>query len=321
MATAGSSVIGVDWRVPLDEARRRIGPGIAVQGNLDPALCLSSWDVAAAETREVLRAAGTEPGPCLQPRPRRAPRDRPGHSRAGGDAGPRRRPGRRGGARRDHGRGADHRRAGHGPRDAGLARRDRILLHRHPARPTPHARAPRRAGRSLPGHRGDVTTDRADPGPGGRLGLDPLGRGPGSVRRALRGQVHPTQHRRRHGVTGPCRREPGRGHRAHPPRVVIGLWRVPAEGGGGGRIGDTATAAHHGDLVAPGRGTGPAPGRPDRRVPGVTARGRRTADGRVLHRPQPPPPGGGRRGRVSRPGGRVGRRHRRSARPGRGGPG
>jgi uroporphyrinogen decarboxylase len=62
MATAGSSVIGVDWRVPLDEARRRIGPGIAVQGNLDPALCLSSWDVAASETREVLRAAGTEPG-------------------------------------------------------------------------------------------------------------------------------------------------------------------------------------------------------------------------------------------------------------------
>jgi uroporphyrinogen decarboxylase len=62
MASVGSTVIGVDWRVPLDEARRRIGPGIAVQGNLDPALCLASWDVAAAETREVLRAAGTAPG-------------------------------------------------------------------------------------------------------------------------------------------------------------------------------------------------------------------------------------------------------------------
>ncbi len=62
MATAGTSVVGIDWRVPLDEARRRVGPGTAVQGNLDPALCLGSWDVAAAETREVLSRAGTAPG-------------------------------------------------------------------------------------------------------------------------------------------------------------------------------------------------------------------------------------------------------------------
>jgi len=62
MATAGTSVVGIDWRVPLDEARRRIGPDQAVQGNLDPALCLGSWEVAAAETREVLARAGTAPG-------------------------------------------------------------------------------------------------------------------------------------------------------------------------------------------------------------------------------------------------------------------
>jgi uroporphyrinogen decarboxylase len=62
MGTAGSSVVGIDWRVPLDEARRRVGPGIAVQGNLDPALCLSTWPVAAAETREVLARAGDAPG-------------------------------------------------------------------------------------------------------------------------------------------------------------------------------------------------------------------------------------------------------------------
>ena len=55
-------MIGIDWRVPLDEARHRVGPRLAVQGNLDPALCLGSWAVAAAETREVLRAAGTQPG-------------------------------------------------------------------------------------------------------------------------------------------------------------------------------------------------------------------------------------------------------------------
>jgi uroporphyrinogen decarboxylase len=62
MATSGADVIGVDWRVPLDEARRRVGPGCAVQGNLDPARVLAPWDVVAAAAREVLEAAGPEPG-------------------------------------------------------------------------------------------------------------------------------------------------------------------------------------------------------------------------------------------------------------------
>ncbi len=62
MATAGSTVVGIDWRVPLDEARQRVGPGIAVQGNLDPAMCLTTWEVAATETREVLERAGDAPG-------------------------------------------------------------------------------------------------------------------------------------------------------------------------------------------------------------------------------------------------------------------
>jgi uroporphyrinogen decarboxylase len=62
MATAGSSVVGIDWRVPLDEARTRVGPAISVQGNLDPALCLGSWEVARDETRDVLARAGTRPG-------------------------------------------------------------------------------------------------------------------------------------------------------------------------------------------------------------------------------------------------------------------
>lgn len=62
MASAGPDVVGVDWRVPLDEARRRIGPGRAVQGNLDPAICLAPWEVVAAEARRVLDRAGNEPG-------------------------------------------------------------------------------------------------------------------------------------------------------------------------------------------------------------------------------------------------------------------
>lgn len=62
MATTGAQVVGVDWRVPLDEARRRVGPERAVQGNLDPAICLAPWEVVAAEARDVLARAGSEPG-------------------------------------------------------------------------------------------------------------------------------------------------------------------------------------------------------------------------------------------------------------------
>jgi uroporphyrinogen decarboxylase len=57
MATAGSDVVGVDWRVPLDEARRRVGAGHALQGNLDPALCLAPWPVVEQATRAVLERA------------------------------------------------------------------------------------------------------------------------------------------------------------------------------------------------------------------------------------------------------------------------
>ena len=54
MGEAGADVVGVDWRVPLDEAARRVGPGRALQGNLDPALLLAPWPVIEERARDVL---------------------------------------------------------------------------------------------------------------------------------------------------------------------------------------------------------------------------------------------------------------------------
>ena len=59
---AGAEVVGVDWRVPLDEARERVGPGVAVQGNLDPALCLAPWPAVEERVRDVLARNAGRPG-------------------------------------------------------------------------------------------------------------------------------------------------------------------------------------------------------------------------------------------------------------------
>jgi uroporphyrinogen decarboxylase len=52
----------VDWRVPLDEAWRRIGYDRAIQGNLDPLALLAGADVAVAKAIAVLERAAGRPG-------------------------------------------------------------------------------------------------------------------------------------------------------------------------------------------------------------------------------------------------------------------
>ncbi|MYA15232.1 MAG: uroporphyrinogen decarboxylase, partial [Acidimicrobiaceae bacterium] len=62
MGGCGAEVVGVDFRVPIDEARRRVGPGRALQGNLDPAVVLAGEAAACEAARAVLAANGGHPG-------------------------------------------------------------------------------------------------------------------------------------------------------------------------------------------------------------------------------------------------------------------
>ena len=62
MGAAGADVVGVDWRLPLAEASRRIGPAYAVQGNLDPALLGAPWPVLSERVRDVVRSGASTPG-------------------------------------------------------------------------------------------------------------------------------------------------------------------------------------------------------------------------------------------------------------------
>ena len=57
LAAAGADVIGVDWHVALDSARRRLG-AIPLQGNLDPAACLAPWAVLAERVDAALQRGG-----------------------------------------------------------------------------------------------------------------------------------------------------------------------------------------------------------------------------------------------------------------------
>ena len=62
LVEGGGDAIGLDWRLPIDEAWERIGFDRAIQGNLDPVSLLASKEIAVARTDEILRRIAGRPG-------------------------------------------------------------------------------------------------------------------------------------------------------------------------------------------------------------------------------------------------------------------
>jgi uroporphyrinogen decarboxylase len=62
MAETGADVLGLDWRIPLDEGWQAVGPGCGVQGNLDPITLFAPLDILESRVREVLTLAAGRPG-------------------------------------------------------------------------------------------------------------------------------------------------------------------------------------------------------------------------------------------------------------------
>ena len=62
MRDVGVDVVGVDYRLPLDEANRRLGGTTPLQGNIDPALLNAPWEVLEEHVRGVLAAGAAAPG-------------------------------------------------------------------------------------------------------------------------------------------------------------------------------------------------------------------------------------------------------------------
>ena len=62
MKRAGGDVIGLDWRIPLDDGWKILGEDVAVQGNLDPALLFAPLPELKNRVHDILRRADGRPG-------------------------------------------------------------------------------------------------------------------------------------------------------------------------------------------------------------------------------------------------------------------
>jgi len=61
-ARLGCSALGIDWSVDIAEARRRVGTGVALQGNMDPAILRAGRSAIIAEATAIIDAFGAHPG-------------------------------------------------------------------------------------------------------------------------------------------------------------------------------------------------------------------------------------------------------------------
>ena len=62
MKETGADVIGLDWRIPLDEGWSRLDHATAVQGNLDPVLLFAEWNELKSRAQNILEKAAARPG-------------------------------------------------------------------------------------------------------------------------------------------------------------------------------------------------------------------------------------------------------------------
>ena len=62
MKQAGGDVIGLDWRIPLNDGWKILGDDVAVQGNLDPALLFAPLPELKVRVHDILKRANGKPG-------------------------------------------------------------------------------------------------------------------------------------------------------------------------------------------------------------------------------------------------------------------
>ena len=153
MGEAGADVVGVDWRVPLDEGVRRVG-GRVVQGNLDPSLVFAPTEVMLERAADVLERGPLGAGPHLQPRARRDALHRPRPARAAHRLRPRAL-----GPLTDRLRPAQSRSAGSaGPAGTAVAVRRRAVLRTSSHTGTPTSASTTAKGSTAPTTVSDTTT-------------------------------------------------------------------------------------------------------------------------------------------------------------------
>lgn len=62
MTETGADVLGLDWRIPLDEGWKSVGTAHAIQGNLDPIALFAPQEVLHARVKTILQQAANRPG-------------------------------------------------------------------------------------------------------------------------------------------------------------------------------------------------------------------------------------------------------------------